>query len=216
MASFARAREAGVDGVELDVRRAGDGRLAVWHDPVLPDGRPLLATPWDELAGAVDTLTDVLDACAGLDLVNVEIKNWPADEDFDADLGIVDAVVDLLASRSPDEQRHVVVSCFHPETMAAARRRLDERAPEVRTGQLVWFVEDVAAAVGEIAAAGHGAIHPHHLAVTPELVEAAHAAGLAVNCWTCNDPERMRWLAGFGTDGIITDEVAQALEALRT
>lgn len=215
IASFVRAREAGADGIELDVRRAADGNLAVWHDPVLPDGRRLLGAPWGELGDSVDGLDDVLDASAGLQLVNVEIKNWPADEDFDADLGIVDAVVDVLVSRSLEEQRRFVVSCFHPETVAAARRRLDEQAPDVRTGQLVWLVDDVERVVGEAAEAGHAALHPHHLAVTPELVQAAHAAGLAVNCWTCNDPERMRWLAGLGTDGIITDEVELALATLR-
>jgi glycerophosphoryl diester phosphodiesterase len=215
IASFVRAREAGVDGVELDVRRAHGGRLAVWHDPVLADGRRLLDTPWDEMATSVDPLDAVLDACAGLGFVNVEIKSWPADDDFDPSFGIVDDVVALLASRTPDEQASVVVSCFHPETLAAARRRLDEQAPDVATGPLIWVADDVVQVSDDVRAAGHRAIHPHHLAVTPELVAAAHATGLAVNCWTCNDPDRMRWLAGLGVDGIITDEVERALQALR-
>lgn len=215
IASFARAREVGADGVELDVRRAGDGQLAVWHDSELPDGRRLLGTPWGALSDAVDPLDDVLDAAAGLQLVNVEIKNWPADDDFDTDLAIAGTVVDLLAARPVDERRRIVVSCFHPDTVAAARRRLDEQAPEVATGQLVWLVDDVDRVTAEVAAAGHAAIHPHHLAVTPELVAAAHAAGLTVNCWTCNEPERMRWLAALGVDGIITDEVELALETVR-
>ena len=33
VAAFARARELGADGVELDVRRSADGVLIVHHDP---------------------------------------------------------------------------------------------------------------------------------------------------------------------------------------
>jgi glycerophosphoryl diester phosphodiesterase len=36
------------------------------------------------------------------------------------------------------------------------------------------------------------------LAVDQALVERAHAAGLAVNVWTCDDPEAMVRLAGWG------------------
>lgn len=35
LASFAAAYDAGVTGVELDVRLSADGHLVVWHDPVL-------------------------------------------------------------------------------------------------------------------------------------------------------------------------------------
>src|SRR5581483_6167395 len=52
------------DGVELDVRRAPDGRLVVVHDRI--EG-PL--APW------VPTLEEALEACTGL--VNVEIKSEP-------------------------------------------------------------------------------------------------------------------------------------------
>ena len=33
----------------------------------------------------------------------------------------------------------------------------------------------------------------------------AHAAGLAVNTWTCDDPDRIRELIGWGVDGICTN-----------
>ena len=59
---------------------------------------------------------------------------------------------------------------------------------------------------------GHVAVHPHHAFVTPALVHAAHAAGLVVNTWTCDDPDRIRWLAAIGVDGIVTNvpDVARA------
>jgi glycerophosphoryl diester phosphodiesterase len=214
VASFDLARQVGVIGVELDVRRATEARLAVWHDPVLPDGRALLATPWDELSDAVDDLPAVLDACAGLDLVNVEIKNWPFDGDFDETLGIADDVAKLLAIRPPTERAAFVVSCFHQATVDRVRVVLDDLAPEVAAAWLLWNVDEPGEVVTAAVENGYQALHPHFTAVTAELVEQAHDAGLTVNCWTCNDLDRIRELADLGTDGIITDVPEAAQQAL--
>src|SRR4051794_34863056 len=62
VAAFAAAVRMGADGVELDVRRAPDGRFVVFHDAL-----PLPLPDW------VPTLTEALDACGDL-LVNVELK----------------------------------------------------------------------------------------------------------------------------------------------
>jgi glycerophosphoryl diester phosphodiesterase len=213
-ASFAQARALGADGVELDVRRVGDGHLAVWHDPVLADGTVLLDTSWPVIEGSVDDLEAVLDASAGLRLVNVEIKNWLYDSDFDETLTIADLVAAELASRPEAERPTFVVSCFHQPTVDRARKVFADVAPEIGVGWLLWNVDDPAAAVAAAAEGGYRALHPHYTAVTPELVEQAHAADVAINCWTCNDAETIAWLAEIGTDGIITDNPALALEAL--
>jgi len=212
--SFVRAREVGAQGVELDVRRVGDGHLAVWHDPALPDGRVLLDLSWADVGDAVDELDPVLDACRGLQLVNVEIKNWLYDSDFDETLAVAEAVATRLAGRPAEERTTYLVSCFHQPTVDRARKVLDDLAPEVAVGWLLWNVDDAADTVDRAVAGSYAALHPHHSAVTPELVDRAHAAGLTVNCWTCNDPDRIRWLAEVGTDGIITDDPTLALEAL--
>src|SRR6266511_1602601 len=101
VAAFLRAKELGADGVEFDVRRAAGDDLVVWHDPTLPDGRVLLDHTGEQLAGAVDSLDAVLDACDGMSIVNVEIKNWVDDADFDATLDVADAVACALAARGP-------------------------------------------------------------------------------------------------------------------
>jgi glycerophosphoryl diester phosphodiesterase len=214
VASFAQARELGIAGVELDVRRAAEARLVVWHDPHLPDGRSLLTTPGDELATAVDDLGAVLDACAGLRLVNVEIKNWIYDPDFDDSLGIADDVAKVLATRPPAERAAFVVSCFHRPTVDRARALLGDLAPEAATAWLLWNVDDPEETVTAAAESGYQALHPHFTAVTPTLLDLAHAAGMAVNCWTCNDLDRIRELADLGTDGIVTDIPEEAQQAL--
>jgi glycerophosphoryl diester phosphodiesterase len=50
--------------------------------------------------------------------------------------------------------------------------------------------------------------------VTAEFVDRCHAAGLAVNTWTCNDPARLVELAAIGVDGVCTDVPDIALGAL--
>ena len=47
----------------------------------------------------------------------------------------------------------------------------------------------------------------HHALVTPELCAAAHANGLTVTAWTCNEPEVAKRVAECGADMITTDRV---------
>jgi glycerophosphoryl diester phosphodiesterase len=207
VASFRAASDAGADGVELDVRRTADGGFAVHHDAHLADGRPVVTLGRAELSRDIPDLDAALDACRGLRLVNVEIKNWPADPDFDATLGFVDRVVEVLAARPTDERERFVVSCFHLPSID----RVQELAPDLVTGWLIIGGEDL---VAEVVAHGHQALHPHHAFVTPELVELAHREEVAINTWTCDDPERIRWLDGIGVDGIVTNAPDVALTAL--
>lgn len=51
--------------------------------------------------------------------------------------------------------------------------------------------------------------------VTTRFVEAAHAAGLAVHCWTIDDPDEMQRLVGLGVDGIMTDRPSVLAGVLR-
>ena len=57
-------------------------------------------------------------------------------------------------------------------------------------------------------------MHPHHAFVNEDFVRIAHDAGLAVNTWTCDEPERIRWLADLGVDAVITNIPDVALHAL--
>ena len=106
-----------------------------------------------------------------------------------------------------------VVSCVHLPTVDRVR----ELAPDLVTAWLVGIVgpDDGAQVIAEAVDHGHRALHPHHALVTPALVERAHDEELAVNAWTCNEPDRIRWLAGeAAVDGIVTDVPDVALAAL--
>jgi glycerophosphoryl diester phosphodiesterase len=227
LAAFRAAAAQGADGVELDVRRTADGRLVVHHDAHLPDGRAVVSLTWDDLPDHVPDLAAALDACQGLATVNVEIKNLPDDVDFDPTLDVVDRVVGELAERRATDRAALLVSCFHLPSLARVRAA----DPDLTTGWLVIgpgigpsgerFAtvggdrrEVLAATVSAAAAGGHRALHPHHAFVTPELVSAAHAAGLAVNAWTVDEVDRIRWLADRGVDAVITNVPAVARRAL--
>lgn len=211
LAAFAGALEQGADGVELDVRRTLDGALALRHDPVLADGRALVDVAGADLPEGVPVLAEALQVLEPARMVNVEIKNWPDDPDFDPGRSLADAVVDLLRERDELADGRILVSCFHLGTVD----RVHELVPELGTAWLVFDAREPGPLIERTVEHGHVAIHPHQMFVTEALVEQAHAAGLAVNTWTCDDPERIRWLRDVGVDGLVTNDPALALAALR-
>lgn len=202
--AFERAVAMGAEGVELDVRRTADDHLVVHHDARLPDGRVIREVRCAELPVHVPELAVALDACAGA-FVNLEIKNDPTEPDFDPTEWVAHRTVALLERRGAGPRW--LISSFRSATVERCRRL----APRLRTAWLVHALDhDV---VGRTASAGHAAVHPWVGALTRTAVREAHAAGLAVNAWTCDDPARIRQLIAWGVDGICTDvpDVALAI-----
>jgi glycerophosphoryl diester phosphodiesterase len=210
LAAFTGAVAQGADGVELDVRRTLDGQMAISHDDRLPDGTVVVETALADLPPHVPDLAAALDACAPLAVVNVEIKNWPDDKDFDASERLAEQVVALLDQRGELASGRFLISCFHLPTVD----RVHELAPGLPTAWLLGLVDDPARLVDKVAEHGHVAVHPHHLFVDQTFVDRAHAAGLKLNTWTCNDPDRIRELAGIGVDALVTDVPDVARRAL--
>jgi glycerophosphoryl diester phosphodiesterase len=202
--AFAEARRLGADGVELDVRLTKDGALAIHHDAEVPGVGVIPELGAAELPEYVPLLADVLAVCDGM-TVNVEIKNAPADPGWDA--GEVVAAVTAEAIELAGWTDRVIVSSFQPATLRAVQVA-DER---LALGALWGFGTDPGTGLEEAAAAGFEAVHPFVLAVTPELVERAHALGLAVNAWTVNGPQDLRAMVALGVDTVITDVLREAL-----
>ena len=209
VAAFRAAARMGADGVELDVRRTADGQAVVVHDASLADGRPVARVPLAEVPRDVPRLPDALDACAGL-VVNVEVKNAPWDPDFDPDEGLAELVVRTLHER--DGRDRVLLSSFGEDAVARVRA-LDPSLPTALV-TAVLTDDQVDGLVAGVAAAGHVALHPHHLTVTPHLLGRCHGAGLAVNAWTVDVPDRIHALAALGVDGVVTNVPDVALRAL--
>lgn len=209
--SFARVRELGADGVELDVRRTVDDELAVIHDAFAPDGRPVADVSAAELGPLVPTLAEALDACRGL-VVNVEIKNFPSDPGFDPAQRVTDLVLDLLMSRAAADD--VLISCFD----RACLDHVIARRPELPTALLLLSRRPAQELLDNALDGGHRIVHPYDTMVDAPFMSEARTRGLAVNVWTGEDNSlrRMSELAELGVDGIITEAPDVALEAVRT
>lgn len=200
IAAFRGAAEQGADGVELDVRLTANGDLVVHHDPSYPDGATVWSTPLEDAPDGTVTLAAALDACAGL--VNVEIKNSPGDlgEGTPYSFDVVDAVAELvLERRRAGNPERILVSSFDEPTLT----HLVANHSGIDAALLGYDLSE--AAVAAAAAAGFAAMHPWDGMVDPAAVERVLGAGMALNTWTIDDPERMAQLAGMGVSAIVTN-----------
>jgi len=206
VAAFRAAGPLGADAVELDARRTADGAVVVLHDDALPDGRVLVEVARADLPSEVPSLAEALDACGDL-VVNIEIKNWVEDRDFDPTEVVADEVVAEVRRRATPER--YLVSSFHRPTIDHVQAAM----PELGTA-LLHVHQDGLTALAVAVEHGHGALHPWYGWATEEVIAAAHAAGVVVNAWTVDDPEVMALLAERGIDGIVTNVPDVALEVL--
>jgi glycerophosphoryl diester phosphodiesterase len=191
--AFRAARDLGADWVELDVHLLADGNLAVHHDGLLHDGRPLAALAAVDLPAHVPLLPSALDACAGMG-VNVEVKG-----DGGTARAAAAAVVEVVDRLGAADR--VLVSSFD----WSAVDRVRALAPDLPTALLAFVVADRAALIGAAVERGCAAVHPHAGLVDGAFAAAAHEAGLAVIVWTVDDPVHMAELVAAGVDGIVTN-----------
>jgi len=206
--AFAEAKRVGADGVELDVRMTADGALAVHHDPQIEGLGLVAALTVPELPAGVPLLVDALAICEGM-LVNVEIKNDPAEPGHDPQETVAALTAAAIAEAGWVDR--VIVSSFQASTL---------RAVQVADGRLalgaLWpILAEVNGELAQAVAAGWSAVHPFVTQATPELVERAQAAGLAVNVWTVNNRQDLSELVAVGVDALITDNLVEALSVAR-
>lgn len=196
--AFRLAKELGADWVELDVRLSADGVVVVHHDAQLADGRMLGELTIEQLPDSVPSLAEALEACEGMG-VNIEIKNLPDDPDYDADHAVVDAVAGLAQAYLGPER--TLISSFNMDSVD----RMHRVDPSLPCAWLFFQMTDPASVVDRAVAHEMAAIHPFDNLVDAAMVRRAHEAGLRVNVWTVDDPERMGALIELGVDGICTN-----------
>lgn len=195
---------------EIDVRQTGDGVPVLSHDP-RHGSVVLFDNDWEDLVdldiGRGHRLGQLLDLVerAGSFPLNIEIKNWPHEPDFDPTFAFPLAAAAL--ARPFD-----LITCFHWPTMNAIK----SGRPDLATGLVVDEGADVADAIKEATDHDHRALALHRSLIEnePEAVLAA-AASLEIYVWTINDPELGTRLADAGVDGLITDHPATMVRALQ-
>jgi len=206
--SFRRALEMGVAAVELDVQLTKDGRLAVIHDETVDrttngTGRVKDFT-FEELqaldAGQgerIPSLGEVVDLVLGRAHLVVELKQADAAR----------PLLRFIRERRLFESVHVI-SFWHPVVLA-----LKQVEPRLATG--VLLVGCPADPAGVAQAARAEALVLHYAYVTPEVVAAAHHAGLLVFVWNIDAVDLLKPYLTLNLDGIGSNRPDVLIEYLR-
>ena len=184
LASFDLAIDHGCDGFEFDVRLTACGRSVVCHDPKV-SGVTVAAATATQLAH-LPVLENVLQRYARKAFLDIELK-IP---------GLESKVLNAL--REYQVENGYVVSSFLPRVVA----ELKIRSAQVQTG----IICDKPQQLKTWRDLNHEYVIPHYSLLTRKLVDEVHSAGRKLLTWTVNDRESMLRYAGWGVDGIISDE----------
>ncbi|MEL6765871.1 MAG: glycerophosphodiester phosphodiesterase family protein [Pseudomonadota bacterium] len=211
LAAFRAAAALGARWLEFDVTLLGDGTPVIHHDATLDRTTnktgPLSALKVSDLAeidaGArfdarfagepLPTLEETLELlCAEQLHANIELKPHGAPGNT------ARAVVGLLGSR-PRAPAHVTISSFDHDALAVVRSLTPTLPIALLYEKLSHGWQEKAASLGA------EAVHLAAANTQGAAVEAAHAAGLSLRCYTVNDPAEAARLAACKVDAIFTD-----------
>ena len=158
----------------------------------------------------IPTLAQVLEFAKGDGIgINLEIKNYPNDSDYDPTPAFANRVMDVvLESGIPASQ--VIIQSFTPDNLDVAEIRMPDA--EFALLALAGFEDPVL----EFAAArGWDWVSPSW-PVDEEYVDAAHGRELKVVPYTLNESADVAEAAKVGVDAVITDDPLMALQTLDT
>jgi glycerophosphoryl diester phosphodiesterase len=194
VAAFQQAIDDGVDAVELDVRRTGDGRLIVFHDPRLGI-RPIAHLNHADVRrrvaeGQAPKLAEVLAAIAGQVSVDIELK----------ENGYVPEAMALITKVLPLED--FVITSFLDAVLPQVRAA----APRARTGLLLGPRLPPGRLSARVKRTGVDFLAPHVALTRGGLIDWAAQRGLPAWVWTVNDPATRRALLfDPRVEAVITD-----------
>jgi glycerophosphoryl diester phosphodiesterase len=218
MKAFELALAEGADGVELDVRLDGDGRVIVLHDRTLErvsNGSEKRAA--ESLRAAEILRVDIGDGERTPLLadvlawsrerrarVNVELK-----KDVDRPWTLLDGVVRAVRAGGSAEEL-LVFSSFQPAFVSALAIAL----PTYARAWLVHERQRVLRRAPAFRTLGLDGVHPQHTLVTEEAMQRWKRRPALVNTWTVNAPKDVQRVAALGVDAVISDEPGAALRAI--
>jgi glycerophosphoryl diester phosphodiesterase len=206
IASFDLARQAGCDGFEFDVRLSRDRQLVVVHDTRLC-GLDVAASTYAELQQrweervvprlpltqrrsrtheqlALPCLQDVLQRYGGRAFLDIELKV----------AGLEEAVLRALSDNRP---QRFAVSSFLPQVLNEIHQ-MDEQIP-------LGLICENARELAQWPKLPVSFVIPHYKLASKELIEDLHGVGKKAIVWTVNREEDVRRVAGWGVDGIVSD-----------
>jgi glycerophosphoryl diester phosphodiesterase len=211
LAALDAAVRYGYRAVELDARLSGEGTPVLIHDDTLErttTGTGPVARARDAVLRALDagawhspalageplpTLREAIRRCLELGLwANIEIKSDRGHEEESGER-IARVVQESWRGTPP------LLSSFSPAALEAARRVAPGLPRALLLGGFTGGWRAQAERLGCVA------IHSAARETSPADIAAVRRAGLAVACYTVNDPDEVKRLFAAGADAIFTD-----------
>lgn len=208
-AAFVAAGNRSYFGIETDVHKTVDGNFVVFHDDstgrVAVDDLVVEASTYDTLRSLllkqidgkkgrsdirIPNLEEYIGICRHYEKTAVlEIKNHMEQED-------VDQICDRIEAMDYLDQ--VIFISFDFENLVEVRKN----HPNQKVQFLTESFED---GLVERLKSHRFDLDIYFEALDREKVDECHEAGIAVNCWTVNEPEDAKRLIGYGVDYITSN-----------
>lgn len=197
LASFQKAIQMGVDGIELDVHLSSDGKVMVVHDATIDrttsgsgSVKDFSSKELEQLG--IPTLVSVFDLVDKKCFVNVELKIY---ETADKAAGLIE---NLVSEKGWDYEQ-IIISSFDWNALQQVHFLNDK----IKIGVLAQTDLDLALAFAKFIKAH--SIHPYYHLLTAENVKHMQSKNFKVYPWTINEPEDIIFVQSLQVDGIITD-----------
>ncbi len=203
LASFQKALEMGVDGIELDVHVCASGELVVIHDFTVDrttngtgEVHKMTLAELKKLTvegkHTIPLLDEVLALVNRKCLVNIEMKGRHTAKP-------VSDFIDKYVKEKRYTYDDFIVSSFQREELLIMSE-INKNIPlgiltQASVTQAWEWAEEFSAK----------AIHPHYSLLTESNVKKAQQAGLKVYTWTINDTEDIARIKTYNVDGILSD-----------
>ena len=198
LASFRKALELNVDGIELDVHMSADNEILVIHDATIDrttsQSGIVNALTLSELkaAGSIPTLSEVLNLTERKCFVNIELKG------AGTAIPVVNLIDKYIAGKNWNYS-DFIISSFDWNALQEVRRMNNK----IRIGVLT--LTDLQLAIGFARFINAYSVHPHFHLLTKENTLQMQNNGFFVFPWTVNENEDIDKIKAFHVNGIITD-----------
>ena len=203
LASFQKALEMAVDGIEFDVHMSSDSAIMVIHDETtdrttnghgfvnqssLSDLKALRIDDVHE----IPTLSEVLDLIDKKIFVNIELKG-------NSTAKPVLVLIEKYIHSNNWKYEHFLVSSFDWNAL----QEMHLLNAEIPLGVLTST--DIALALGFAQFIKARSIHPYFHLLNAENTKQMQEKGFQVYAWTVNEAEDLQKIKTFKVNGIITD-----------
>lgn len=197
IASFQKALDLGVDGIELDVHLSADGQVMVIHDETIDRTTSKKGFVNDytsselQLLG-IPTVTEVFELVSQRCFINVEIK------DSKATKPVIKLIENYISNHNWNPNLFLI-SSFDWSVLQLCHS-------EARGISLGVLTEDDLTSAFKFAQKINAfSIHPYYQLLNEESVDLIHQNEFKIYTWTVNSEEEITFVKKLRIDGIISD-----------